>query len=1155
MKQWRGHFWVLALLMSPFAAAAAEPEHIDLSGPGWKVWLDKSAPWQDDRLYLPGEASLDSLPRNPPTGGWKALTNAAAAPCAIPATVEEYFANGQSLYTYHGVSWFYRTIRIPASWRGKRIRLDFAETRLRAELYVNEQLCGYDLVGETPWGADITPYVTFGAANRIAVRITNPGGMRGWEDFGALSWGRYELPSSHDFGGITGTVTLSATPRCYADELFVQNRPPAGENNLRISAVLHNLLPADRDLDINMAILPDSGGAPLWQQSRQVRIAGGVEQLFEVDCRVPAAELWQIDAPRLYHCRMIVTGGGERQELGTRFGFRLFEVRHVGGEDQFYFNGRRFRHKSAIDWGYYAGTGLYASDDQARRTVEAARAIGHNGINFHRCIGEPRVMEYADRFGLYIYEEPGGFHAGQQGYTVPDGTFMGRIMEEKCRRMAIRDRNHPSLIIHNLCNEDNYWNPLRERVMRTIHAINPGVMVCNSSGGYIYDIFQNSSSNRIPHIRPYEMEIREDYEDNHTVEEHRGIFYEPFLFAHPYEANSLQYWGEVHCYGGPDNWFATAADLAGRKNWDQGYFAPMAEKIRQYFTDNDLAHCGSGIIASPADVSRQAGRGLMYIDGRAAQNLMSRAKVDGFAINGWSGTSQVVWEAGGYWTAAITDASRNLKGPAQDYAWWIRPLQLCIKRLNGKMFAPEQVALFEITLINEGVLAAGDYTLRLQIRDGDGKQTSYASEMPVHVNGGDCFAQPLKVLPVKFRDWNAGHLTLEARLWQGDRIAAEGAEQVLLRNRDSYAENIAPFSGAIYKWPAARQAVLDARVTVSDFSTASDKLSFICAGALPDAATCDEMLRRVREDGTLLIVPFNAEWAARLWEKKLLAEQPRFAPCRIHGSWAGNGWGYLDYFIGDQAIPGGATIGTNSWEAGELTREREPQGFWPLRTIHSECRTHAYGAHFSGPDELLITLGEIEYGRGAILLNAGYRIDDDHPLTDHLFYNFIARGCREKYARPQAKSPYPGKPAAIPGVIEAENYDLGGEGLGYHDADEPNQGKEYRYEGVDILTSIDITFVGWMDRGEWLDYTVEVAKTGTYAVTFHYAEPGTTSALALEFNGADATGAVVLPSTGDWFAFRMHEIQVKLTAGVQNMRIRVIEGGANLSSLRFRHLE
>ncbi len=84
------------------------------------------------------------------------------------------------------------------------------------------------------------------------------------------------------------------------------------------------------------------------------------------------------------------------------------------------------------------------------------------------------------------------------------------------------------------------------------------------------------------------------------------------------------------------------------------------------------------------------------------------------------------------------------------------------------------------------------------------------------------------------------------------------------------------------------------------------------------------------------------------------------------------------------------------------------------------------------------------------------------------------------------EQPFGGAPHAVPGTIQAEDYDLGGEGIGYHDTTAGNSGGQYRSDDVDIEATTDSGGgfdVGWSAAGEWLDYTVAVASSGSYTLS------------------------------------------------------------------------
>ncbi len=100
--------------------------------------------------------------------------------------------------------------------------------------------------------------------------------------------------------------------------------------------------------------------------------------------------------------------------------------------------------------------------------------------------------------------------------------------------------------------------------------------------------------------------------------------------------------------------------------------------------------------------------------------------------------------------------------------------------------------------------------------------------------------------------------------------------------------------------------------------------------------------------------------------------------------------------------------------------------------------------------------------------------------------------------------PTPYKPLAIPGRIQAEDYNLGGEGVAYHDTTAGNSGGAYRQDGVDIETGGGVTNVGWIRNGEYLTYTAIVAEAGNYTLTARVASPNSGRAAYLSVDGVQA---------------------------------------------------
>jgi hypothetical protein len=131
-------------------------------------------------------------------------------------------------------------------------------------------------------------------------------------------------------------------------------------------------------------------------------------------------------------------------------------------------------------------------------------------------------------------------------------------------------------------------------------------------------------------------------------------------------------------------------------------------------------------------------------------------------------------------------------------------------------------------------------------------------------------------------------------------------------------------------------------------------------------------------------------------------------------------------------------------------------------------------------------------------------------------------------------------PIALPGIVQAEDFDNTGDMIGYRDSTIGNKGGAFRATNVDIEATTDAGGgynVGWMVAGEWLKYTVTVAKAGTYTLTVRVACGGAGGTFHVEFGGTDKTGSMTVPNTGGWQKWVTLRKTVTLAAGTQTMRL------------------
>lgn len=144
---------------------------------------------------------------------------------------------------------------------------------------------------------------------------------------------------------------------------------------------------------------------------------------------------------------------------------------------------------------------------------------------------------------------------------------------------------------------------------------------------------------------------------------------------------------------------------------------------------------------------------------------------------------------------------------------------------------------------------------------------------------------------------------------------------------------------------------------------------------------------------------------------------------------------------------------------------------------------------------------------------------------------------------------------AIPGVLEVEEYDNGGEGLAYHDNEAANIPGGFRTdEGVDIGASNNAFILEYVASGEWIEYTVDVAQAGLYSVTAEVASEVANGTFSITFDKNNATSSFSVPSTGSWYTFQQLAASNNLTLeeGQQVIRLDITNTNAfNVDNLTF----
>lgn len=156
---------------------------------------------------------------------------------------------------------------------------------------------------------------------------------------------------------------------------------------------------------------------------------------------------------------------------------------------------------------------------------------------------------------------------------------------------------------------------------------------------------------------------------------------------------------------------------------------------------------------------------------------------------------------------------------------------------------------------------------------------------------------------------------------------------------------------------------------------------------------------------------------------------------------------------------------------------------------------------------------------------------------------------------PVVQTPYGGTAWAIPGKIEAENYDLGGQNVAYNDNSAGNSGNAYRTaETVDVEPCTDAGAgfnVGYVVAAEWLEYTVNVSAAGTYNLQARVAATTAGKSFRVEMDG-QTIATINVPNTGGWQNWTNVAVNgISLTAGQKVMRIYMVTNDFNINYLTF----
>jgi len=330
-------------------------------------------------------------------------------------------------------AWYRKTFTLPASDKGKSIWIDFDGVYRNATVYLNGHKLGNHPCGYTSYRFDIADAANYGGKNVLAVYV-DPTNSEGW-------W--------YEGGGIYRHVWLNkAAPTHIAPwGTFVASTvtDPLGKPSaqLTIKTTIDDGATASNGTLVSTVYGPN--GKVVTSAQSPIAAAKDITQT----AAVPSALLWSIEKPQMYRLHSeVVVDGKTVDTQDTPFGIRSIRW---DAEKGFFLNEKPVKIKGTCNHQDFAGVGVAVPDTLEAWRVKKLQSMGSNAWRTSHNPPNPELLDACDRLGMLVMDENrhlGETEAGKASENTPYGDL------SELQTMIRRDRNHPSIIMWSMCNEE-----------------------------------------------------------------------------------------------------------------------------------------------------------------------------------------------------------------------------------------------------------------------------------------------------------------------------------------------------------------------------------------------------------------------------------------------------------------------------------------------------------------------------------------------------------------------------------------------------------------------------------------------------------------------------------------------------------------------------
>jgi beta-galactosidase len=367
---------------------------------------------------------------------------------------------------YRGIGWYRKQLAVPESWQGKRIVLHFEAACMVATVWLNGELLGEHRGSYLPFEFDVTRIVKPGGRNLVAVRVDN-------------RWYRDVPTLDRDFnvmGGLHREVRLIATDPVYIVSTRVSTpKVSESEGVAAMDIEVRNEGKTPEKCEVVTDVSGPELSEPITVASTPTELRPGESVRIKQKTKpISRPKLWSPDEPNLYRVSFrLRVNGRVVDEDESPLGFRWYRFDPDKG---FFLNGKHLKLRGVNRHDDYPGLGWALPKSRHVEDIKLIKSMGANFIRTAHYPQHPIVLDTCDKLGLLVWEEvPFDGDGLRKGLALGAEDF-ARNLQRDLRSMIARDRNHPSIILWSLGNENLYGPTAAARaavldLTRKLHAI------------------------------------------------------------------------------------------------------------------------------------------------------------------------------------------------------------------------------------------------------------------------------------------------------------------------------------------------------------------------------------------------------------------------------------------------------------------------------------------------------------------------------------------------------------------------------------------------------------------------------------------------------------------------------------------------------------